>query len=253
MIATVSRTAQALGARSAKTAAGLILDAIDRKGEACIIVATGASQFEFLKCLVADARIDWGRVTAFHLDEYVGLAATHRASFRGYLRERFVGRLPMPIGAFHEIDAAGPPQAECDRLGALIAGRTIDVCCLGIGENGHIAFNDPPADFETEAAYCVVRLDEACRRQQVGEGWFDSLESVPTEAISMSVRQIMKSAALVCSVPGRQKAKAVRATLEGEVSNLVPASIMRRHPAFELNLDVDSASLLSDTYETTIL
>lgn len=253
MIVKVFKTAQTLGAHSAQEASAAIVEAIARKGEACIIVATGASQFEFLKCLVADTRIDWSRVTAFHLDEYVGLAPTHRASFRGYLRERFVGRLPMPIGAFHEIDAEGDPQTECDRLGALIAGRTIDVCCLGIGENGHIAFNDPPADFETEVPYQVVQLDSACRRQQVGEGWFDSLESVPTQAISMSVRQILKSRLLVCSVPGRQKAEAVRATLEGEVSNLVPASIMRNHPDFRLNLDVDSASLFSEPHETTAL
>jgi glucosamine-6-phosphate deaminase len=240
----ISDTKQELGRRAAAQGAVLIRRAILEKGRANIIVATGASQFEMLDNLVQESEIDWGKVTAFHLDEYVAMSVTHPASFRKYLQERFVGPLPQPIGNFHYVDGEGDPTAECDRLNAIIAQHPIDLAFVGIGENGHLAFNDPPADFETEAPYIVVNLDEACRRQQLGEGWFESLEEVPREAISMSIRQIMKSQSIICSVPDGRKAAAVQACVEGEVTPLTPASILQQHDNTMLFLDKASASAL---------
>ena len=170
-------TKQEMGVAAGHKAAGLLRDAIDARGEANLILATGASQFEMLAALTAEP-VDWSRVTAFHLDEYVGLPADHPASFRRYLRERFVEKVPA-LRAFHFIDPGDDPAAECRRLGEIIRQRPIDVACVGIGENGHLAFNDPPADFETDQPYIVVDLDEACRRQQLGEGWFETLDDVP--------------------------------------------------------------------------
>ena len=179
------------------------------RGGANIVVATGASQFSVLAALGAALGVDWSKVVGFHLDEYIGIAVTHPASFRRYLKERFVERVPLK--EFHYVEGDGAdPEVECERLGQLIGGREIDVAFIGIGENGHLAFNDPPADFETREPYQVVELDEACRRQQLGEGWFASLEDVPRRAISMSIQQILKSRAIVCSVPDERKAKAVR-------------------------------------------
>ncbi|MDA7928130.1 glucosamine-6-phosphate deaminase, partial [Akkermansiaceae bacterium] len=214
------------------------------RGEVNIIVATGASQFEMLAALVQEEGIDWTQVTIFHLDEYVGLSIEHPASFRKYLKERFENQLPSPVRAFHYINAEDDPEAECDRVGSLIAETPIDVAFVGIGENGHLAFNDPPADFEIEKPYLVVNLDEACRQQQFGEGWFANLEAVPEKAISMSVRQIMKSGSIICTVPDERKAKAVRNSLEGEVSPGVPASILQEHEDCGLYIDELAASLL---------
>lgn len=234
-----------MGRRAAAGAARLIRAAVAGRGRAGLIVATGASQFEMLDHLVREEGVDWAKVTVFHLDEYLGLPATHPASFRRYLKERFADRLPT-LGVFHYVDGeVVPPRAECERLGRLIRQHPIDVACIGIGENGHVAFNDPPADFVTEDPYLVVDLDEACRRQQLGEGWFPSLDAVPRQAISMSVRQILKSASLVCTVPDQRKAEAVRRTLEGPVTPEVPASILQTHPACTLYLDAASSSLLS--------
>lgn len=232
-----------IGRVAAELGGAAIRDAIARQGRATIVVATGLSQFEALAELTADRSIDWSRVTAFHLDEYVGLPDSHPASFRRYLRERFVA----PLGGlvtFHPVNGENDPAAETRRLGALIGGREIDVCFAGIGENGHLAFNDPPADFETAEPYIVVALDEACRRQQLGEGWFGSLAEVPERAISMSIRQMMRSRLVVLSVPDERKAAAVRDALEGPVSPECPASIIRTHPASVLLLDAASASLL---------
>jgi glucosamine-6-phosphate deaminase len=184
-------------------------------------------------------------VTAFHLDEYIGMPITHPASFRKYLKERFVYRLPQPLAAFHYINGEGDAEAECRRLAELIAARPVDVAFVGIGENGHLAFNDPPADFQTEEPYLVVNLDEACRRQQLGEGWFPTLEDVPQQAISMSIRQILKSDTILCSVPDARKAEAVRASLEGPVTPDVPASVLQRHADTTVYLDAASAALLS--------
>jgi len=234
----------ALGEAAAACGAAAIRRAIERRGVANIVIATGASQFEMLAVLGRRKDLDWSRVTAFHLDEYIALPATHPASFRRYLKERFVSHVPG-LRAFHFIEGDAPNvPAEVERMDALIAQHAIDVTFAGIGENGHLAFNDPPADFEAAGSFRVVQLDEPCRRQQFGEGWFNSLADVPNEAISMTIPQIMKSDVIVLSVPDRRKAEAVRNTLEGPVTPMVPASILRRHPACHLFVDPESAGLL---------
>ncbi|MEO8410110.1 MAG: glucosamine-6-phosphate deaminase, partial [Propionivibrio sp.] len=224
--------------------ANAIRAAISRQGQATIIVATGASQFEMLEALVSED-VDWSKVTAFHLDEYIGIAADHPASFRGYLEERFVRRVGT-LAEFVAVDgSASATDAELARLNARIGRETVDVCFAGIGENCHLAFNDPPADFATEQPYIVVRLDDACRRQQMGEGWFATLEDVPATAISMSIRQIMKARKLILAVPDQRKAQAVADTVEGPVANRHPASIVQTHGDCSLHLDPASASLLA--------
>lgn len=238
-------TAPKMGAAAASAGAEFIREALAAKGSATIIVATGASQFEMLSALVKVEAIAWDRVTVFHLDEYIGLPISHPASFRNYLWQRFVRQLPLPLAAFHYIDGENDPAAECARLGNLLRAQPVDVAFIGIGENGHLAFNDPPADFDTETPYLVVTLDDACRRQQLGEGWFPELDTVPEQAISMSIRQLMKSAAIICTVPDARKAKAVRKAVEGPVTNRVPASILQTHPNATLFLDAPAASLLS--------
>lgn len=239
---------QALGEKAAKEGAALIRDALRLRGEASVIIASGASQLEMLGNLVTAGDLAWHDVTGFHLDEYVGLPITHPASFRLYMWQRFVSRLPLPLRAFHYLEGdRGDPAAEARRLGAILEKHPIDVAFVGIGENGHIAFNDPPADFTTEEPYLVVSLNEASRRQQVGEGWFTSIDEVPRQAISMSVRQVMKSAAIVCCAPDQRKAAAVKAVVEGPVTPDVPASIMQLHDRATLYLDPASASLLAGT------
>jgi glucosamine-6-phosphate deaminase len=237
---------QQMGKSAAAAGAKFIRDALAKRGEANIIVATGASQFKMLAALVAEPDIDWSKVTGFHLDEYVGLPISHPASFRGYLWQRFVSKLPLPLRAFHFLDGEAASAAECQRVGEIIRRHPIDVAFVGIGENGHLAFNDPPADFDTEEPYLVVNLDDACRRQQLGEGWFPTFDDVPKQALSMSVRQIMKSAAIICTVPDTRKAEAVRNSVEGEVSLNVPASILQRHQQCTLFLDKPAAALLAN-------
>jgi glucosamine-6-phosphate deaminase len=216
---------------------------LDQKGFANIILATGTSQFNTLQTLIATPDIDWSRITMFHLDEYIGLPITHPASFRKYLTERFITQVPA-LKAAHLIDGENDPVSECQRLRELIQAVDIDVALVGIGENGHLAFNDPPADFNTDDPYIVVDLDEACRQQQFGEGWFPTLDAVPRQAISMSIRQIMKSNMIICSVPDERKAAAVRDCLEQPISNMHPASILRQHPNCALYLDQAAATLL---------
>jgi glucosamine-6-phosphate deaminase len=241
----VHETKEDLGRCAATDAAGVIRAAVTARNRANIILATGTSQFEMLGNLVAAEGIDWPRVSIFHLDEYLGLPMSHPASFRGYLKERFVERLPQPVVAMHYINGeAADPQAECARLGEAISKCPIDVALVGIGENGHLAFNDPPADFETDTAYLVLDLDEACRRQQLSEGWFTTMDDVPRQAISMSIRQIMRSARIVCSVPDLRKAHAVQQSVQGVVTPWVPASILQEHSAATIYLDLESASLL---------
>jgi glucosamine-6-phosphate deaminase len=241
----ITTNANDLGRRAAQHGADLIRNAVAQRGQANIILATGASQFNVLKALSAASDVDWSKVTGFHLDEYIGLPASHPASFRRYLKERFVDR--VPLAEFHYVNGDAPdPEAECQRLGAMIGPRTIDVAFIGIGENGHLAFNDPPADFDTQAPYLVVELDEGCRRQQLGEGWFATLEAVPRQAISMSIRQIMRSRAIVCSVPDQRKAKAVASALEGPVTPACPASILQKHQNSSIFLDPPAASLLRE-------
>lgn len=233
-----------LGRLAGNQGANLIREAILKQGFANIILATGTSQFEILKQLLAEKDIDWSKVTVFHLDEYLGLPITHPASFRKYLLERFFNHLPQ-LKTYYLIDGEGNPEVECIRLGELISKHPIDVAFVGIGENGHLAFNDPPADFETEQPYIVVDLDQACRMQQLGEGWFPNLEVVPHQAISMSIRQIMKSKAIICSVPDTRKALAIKNCLKGPISTDHPASILQKHPNYQLFLDEGSSSLLS--------
>lgn len=241
---TISEDASELGKFAGEAAAVAIKKVIVKKGKANIILATGKSQFETLNRLITVPGIDWNKVTMFHLDEYIGLPITSKASFRKYLKERFIDKLPS-LKAAHLINSEEDPVAECKRLGTLIAKHRIDVALVGIGENGHLAFNDPPADFDTGDPYIIVDLDEACRRQQYNEGWFDTMEAVPTQAISMSIKQIMKSKKIICSVPDSRKAEAVRNTLEEPISNRVPASILRDHADCNIYLDRDSAALLT--------
>jgi glucosamine-6-phosphate deaminase len=231
--------------QAAEHGAAAIREAIAARGEANIIVATGASQLEMLSALANAEGIAWQRVRGFHLDEYVGLPITHPASFRLYLWQRFVSRLPLPLKEFYYLDGEADCRDECRRVGQVIRHCPIDVAFVGIGENGHLAFNDPPADFTTEEPFLVVELDEACRRQQLGEGWFPTLDDVPRTAISMSVRQIMKSRMIVCTVPDARKADAVKNSVEGPVTRNVPASILQNHDDATIFLDAAAASLLS--------
>jgi glucosamine-6-phosphate deaminase len=240
---------QEVGQAAATDAAKIIRNAIAERGHAYVIAATGASQFEFLEAFVHQPDINWAKTTFFHLDEYVGLAESHPASFRKYLKERILN--VVHPRTFNFVNGEAPdPASECHRVGDLISSCAIDVAFVGIGENGHLAFNDPPADFETEEPYVVVELDEACRRQQIGEGWFSSLEEVPRKAISMSIRQILKAANILCIVPDKRKAGAVKDTLEGEVTPIHPASVLQQHPRTTIYLDRDSASLLSEPLQT---
>ena len=243
----ISDNAKNLGNLAGIRAAELIKETISKKGFANIILATGTSQFETIQQLISDPEIQWDRVQMFHLDEYIGLSITHKASFRHYLNERFIYLVPtLKMG--HLINGELDPDEECKRLGELILQHPIDVALVGIGENGHLAFNDPPADFDTEKPYIVVDLDEACRAQQMGEGWFETMNDVPKQAISMSIKQIMKSVHIVCSVPDERKAQAVTDCLTKPVSNVYPASILQHHSHCDLYLDASSASLLPKNF-----
>ena len=243
MVIKVYEDKTALGRAAAEQAAVSLCKAIQESGQARIIAATGASQFEFLDALTAMPGIDWPRVEMFHLDEYVGLPASHPASFRKYLLERLIQR--TGISKYHFLEGDGDVPKMVRRVAAELMAAPIDLAFVGIGENGHLAFNDPPADFQTEEPYLLVDLDESCRRQQVGESWFADLSEVPKRAISMSVRQILKSKAILAVVPEARKAQAVKSCFEGEVSPLAPASILRTHAQTTVFLDKDSAALLS--------
>ena len=238
------------GAAAAKHAAKSLQAALAKSETARIIAATGASQLDFLQFLTATPGIDWPRVEMFHLDEYIGLPVEHPASFRKYLMERFVRK--TGIRRYHLLDGEQDPTEVVRAVGKELASAPIDIAFVGIGENGHLAFNDPPADFETEEPYLIVELDQACRTQQVNEGWFNSVPEVPARAISMSVKQILKSREIIAVVPGAQKARAVKACLEGEISPLAPASILRTHPNTTIYLDTESASLLTETTTPTV-
>lgn len=231
-----------LGEAAAAQAARAITTAIAARGRARILAATGASQFDFLSALTRRTDVDWARVEMFHLDEYIGISAEHPASFRKYLRERLIE--PAGIQHHHLLEADRDPAEVCRRVGAALREAPVDCAFVGIGENGHLAFNDPPADFDTNEPYLVVELDAACRRQQVGEGWFRTLDDVPTRAISISVRQILAAREIICVVPDARKAEAVRGALEGPVTPQVPASILQTHPNVTVYLDTQSAALL---------
>lgn len=231
-----------LGRSAGTAAAAIIKEAIKNNGQANIILATGASQFETLKDLITQD-IDWNKVVMFHLDEYIGLPESHPASFRKYLKERFLNKVSS-LRAFYLINGEGDAAAECRCLNEIISKHPIDVALVGIGENGHLAFNDPPANFDTTQPYIVVDLDRDCRKQQMNEGWFETIDEVPKQAISMSIKQILKSKHIICSVPDNRKAKAVKDCLEQPVSNLYPASILQQHNQCTFFLDKASASLL---------
>ncbi|MBX2999478.1 MAG: glucosamine-6-phosphate deaminase [Caldilineaceae bacterium] len=216
---------------------------LSERGEANLVLATGASQYDFLAALL-HKDVDWSRITAFHLDEYIDLSPDHPASFRRFLRERFFNHVSMK--AVHLLDGNAPdPQAEIGRYEALLRQHPVDMACIGIGENGHLAFNDPPADFETVANVHVVNLDEACRRQQVGEGHFPDLAAVPPQALSMTIPAILAARTISCIAPDARKAEAVRCALEGPITPDCPASALRRHADCHLYLDIGSAGLLS--------
>lgn len=240
----IGRDIKEMGKEAGIAAGRAIRNAIAERGIANIILATGTSQFETLNQLIAEDGINWSKVVMFHLDEYIGLPITHPASFRKYLKERFLTKVP-PLKAAFLIDGETDANAECQRLGKLISKHPIDVALVGIGENGHLAFNDPPADFDTERPYIIVDLDDLCVQQQFGEGWFPSINDVPRKAISMSVKQIMRSKQIICSVPDSRKAVAVKNSLENPVSNIYPASILQNHPHCTIFLDPSSAALLT--------
>jgi glucosamine-6-phosphate deaminase len=234
---------QDIGLQAAQLGSRLICKAIAEKGTATVVLATGLSQIELYRTLTT-MPIPWEKTELFHLDEFVGLSADDPASFRHFLKTGFLDKVGT-VGAFHPIEADSKDLGkEIERLNALLDGKEIDVLFMGIGENGHIAFNDPPANFETNAPYLVVDLDEKCRRQQVGEKWFPSLESVPRQAISMSVRQLLKARNIVCSVPDQRKARAVAMCLYDQVSPYSPCSVLRSKPECTLFLDQLSSMLV---------
>jgi glucosamine-6-phosphate deaminase len=232
----------ALASAAADRAAMVIRQSIEQRGEARIIAATGASQFEFLEALTKLAGINWGRVEMFHLDEYVGLPDTHPASFCKYLRERLIEK--VGISRFHLLRGSRDPVAVIKEVGQQLQRAPIDIAFVGVGENGHLAFNDPPADFDNEEPYAVVTLDEACRRQQLNEGWFSSMDEIPRQAISMTIRQILKAKEILCIVPDARKAYAVKNCFAGQVTPLAPASALQRHPGTTVYLDPFSSAML---------
>lgn len=234
---------QALASAAADRAANIIRNSITQRGHARIIAATGASQFEFLEVLTNLPELDWGRVEMFHLDEYIGIPETHPASFCKYLRERLIDK--AGVGKYHLLNGTRDPADVIREVSQEFRRAPVDVAFVGVGENGHLAFNDPPADFDSDQPYAVVSLDEACRRQQLNEGWFSSLEHVPKRAISMTIRQILKSREILCIVPDARKAQAVKNCFEGTVSPMAPASALQLHPATIVYLDPLSSSLLS--------
>ena len=230
-----------LGEKAADLIAKKLNEAIEKRGQARIILSTGASQFETIKYLV-EKNVDWEKVTMFHLDEYLELPETHKASFRRYLKERFTSKVPVKV---HFVNTEGDVEENLKELTREIRKDIIDIGVIGIGENGHIAFNDPPADFETQEAYRIVALEERCRKQQLNEGWFPTLDEVPFKAVSMTAYQIMQCETIVSSVPGERKAEAVRNTLKSEeVTNMVPATLLKTHKDWHLFLDKESSSLI---------
>ena len=232
-----------LGKAAAAQAASAIWRAIIGRGQARIVAASAASQFQFLDALTATPDIEWTQVELFHLDEYIGLPMTHPASFCKFLQERLIGK--TSITNHHLLNGEEDPAEVIRRTSKAISASPIDIAFVGIGENGHLAFNDPPADFDTEEPYIVVSLDEPCRQQQVGEGWFKDLSAVPKHAISMSVRQVLKAKEILAVVPDARKAPAIKACFGGPISPMAPSSILRSHPNCTIYLDKQSAALLS--------
>lgn len=239
MIITISRGAKELGHEAAIFAAVKINEAIREKGEARIMISTGNSQFEVLNFLLEE-KIEWKKVEVFHLDEYIGIPATHPASFRKYLYDRFLNK--VEVSKFHSVDIEGNTELKIRSLNEQIKKSSVDLGLIGIGVNGHIAFNDPPADFLIHESYRIVNLDEVCRQQQVDEGWFGNIDEVPEQAVSMTPWQIMQCETIISCVPHKVKATAVKMTLINELTEIVPATILKKHKDFHLYLDRDSAS-----------
>ncbi|NMA95724.1 MAG: glucosamine-6-phosphate deaminase [Clostridiales bacterium] len=239
----VFETPEELGRNAAEFSADIINKAIEEKGFARIVLSTGASQFDTINSLL-EMDIDWGKVEMFHLDEYIGLPETHPASFRKYLKERFTSKINLKKAYF--VDGEGDIKAHIKELNSNVTKSPIDLGLIGIGENAHVAFNDPPADFETKEPFIIVKLDDVCKNQQVGEGWFDTIDDVPDEAISMSVHQIMQCKTIVSCVPYEVKAEAVKNVLDSDVSPDVPATILKTHADYYLYLDKDSAKLVDE-------
>jgi len=231
---------------AALQAASILNETINRKGTATFIMATGVSQLDFIDTLITESKIDWSKTKMFHLDEYINLTITHPASFRKYLKEKFISKVDK-IQKINLINGdAADPQKECDRLNQILKNEIVDIAFVGIGENGHLAFNDPPANFEIEDPFIIVNLNNQCRKQQVGEGWFKSIKDVPRQAISMSIQQIMKTKNIICTVPGERKAQAVKDCFgTNEISPNHPASILKKHKNCFVFLDYDSAKILS--------
>jgi glucosamine-6-phosphate deaminase len=248
----IEKDKYALGKKAGKMAASIIRETIAQNGCANIILATGASQFETLDQLVSEKDIAWNKVRIFHLDEYIGLPESSPAGFRRYLKERFIQKVGDLLAVYLINGEAADPEEECNRLGEIIRQHPIDLAFVGIGENGHLAFNDPPADFVTEKAYLVVNLDRKCRMQQLGEGWFKSLDEVPKQAISMSIKQMLKAKRIICAAPDSRKAQAVKECLTLPVSNLHPAGILQEHPDCTFFLDESSAVLLGTVEKTWV-
>lgn len=239
MVINICSDAQELGRKAAGLASKIINRAITEKGEARVAVSTGSSQFETLQALL-QLKLDWQKVEIFHLDEYIGLPVTHPASFRKYLYERFINHINVRV--FHSVDVEGEIEAKIKALSGEIRKKPVDLGLIGIGVNGHIAFNDPPADFSTHEAYKIVSLDEVCRKQQVDEGWFGSMKEVPEQAVSMTPYQIMQCSVIISSVPHKVKATAIRNTLINKVTEVVPATLLKQHPDYHLYIDKDSSS-----------
>ncbi|TBL77349.1 glucosamine-6-phosphate deaminase [Paenibacillus thalictri] len=235
----VLEDAQKLGEQAAEHAANIINELLAKQDKVRLVLSTGASQFETLSELVKK-NIEWSRIEMFHLDEYIGLPESHPASFRKYLKERFVQLIPL--GKVHFVNGEGNITEHLEELTREITKEPVDLALIGIGENGHIAFNDPPADFETKQSYMVVDLDDICKKQQVGEGWFPTVEDVPKQAITMTVHQIMKSRTILSCVPNKVKAKAIREFFENDIDHRFPSTIMKSHPNLTLYLDKQSAS-----------
>jgi glucosamine-6-phosphate deaminase len=240
----IFETRQAMAQAAAQAAADRLRALIAERGTATIVLATGTSQQEMLAALAASPNIAWHKIAAYHLDEYIGLPLTHPASLRLFLWQRFVRHLPVPLRAMHYLDGQEDAAAECQRMGRMVAAQPIDLALVGIGENGHLAFNDPPADRQTREPFLVVHLDEACRRQQVAEGWFATLAEVPATAITMSIHRLMTSESIICTVPDSRKAEAVSRSVNGPVTPAVPASVLQEHQDVSLFLDAAAASRL---------
>jgi glucosamine-6-phosphate deaminase len=243
MIIKVFDDKRSLAKAAAEQAATAIRAAIKDHQHARVVAASAASQLEFLEALTAMQGIDWKRVELFHLDEYIGVPMTHPASFCKFLQEHLVNK--TGITKVHLLNGTADPVGVLREASKAIAAAPIDIAFVGIGENGHLAFNDPPADFETEEPFLIVKLDEACRRQQVGEGWFPDISAVPKQAMSMSVRQVLRSREILAVVPDKRKAQAIKACFDGPISPMAPSSILRTHPNATIYLDQQSAALLS--------